>query len=243
MCSSYYCMFFTLNALYTANTTQRPCRQSGCSGLGPCVAKCVYNVQLLAIWRIPLLAVVLLLSLACREPPPAPVVDPHPPPPPPCTCMSDLLFAVAWPLLKRRHHLCHHIEFRHALFLITIEALVQAYTEVPDSVSMTHMKCKVTILVQSCLINGLGCGLDHWTALQYWIIGLTFELKLCTTWPPSNQVSCGELGRLFDAWGPNCNMKQRMQYVTIKVLHLRHLKIQAYIYYSRLSCFADQLAL
>ena len=44
----------------------------------PCVAKytCVYDVQLLVIWRIRLLAVVLLQSVACGDSPPAPVVDP-----------------------------------------------------------------------------------------------------------------------------------------------------------------------
>ena len=54
----------------------------------PCVAKytCVYDVQLLAIWHIPLFAVVLLLSLACGDSPPAHVVDP-----PPCACTSDLV--------------------------------------------------------------------------------------------------------------------------------------------------------
>ena len=36
--------------------------------------------------------------------PTLPVVDP--PLPPPCTCTSDLLFAVAWPLLRCRRRLC-----------------------------------------------------------------------------------------------------------------------------------------
>ena len=76
----------------TFYATQRQCRWSSWSGLGrttfqrviglvfrlhqhPGVAKytCVYDVQLLAIWRILLLAVVLLLSVALRVAPAFPV--------------------------------------------------------------------------------------------------------------------------------------------------------------------------
>ena len=60
--------------------------QRGLTGLHrhPRVAKCTYDVQLLAMWRNPLLAVVLLLSLAqCRTHTSL------------CTCTSDILFQMA----------------------------------------------------------------------------------------------------------------------------------------------------
>ena len=144
-------MTFDCTPVEVAQPLQRRCWWSGLSDLGrttfqwviglvprlyrhPHVAKytCVYDMQLLAVWHIPPLAVVLLLSLALHVgllqtllTSPClsrfrnnllekrmlctglfsqvalflgtlPVVDPSPL----CTCMSDLLFAVAWPHLK-----------------------------------------------------------------------------------------------------------------------------------------------